>query len=126
MMIRRNLYWLILLLGYGCVRVPDCDLAEMAVSAGTDSVAAEALQRTDLGVGDWPSQRWWEDLGDPVLNNLIEQALKGNPNLLAAEARMKSAAQTALQKRAALYPEIDFLALDIWTHLSEQGFFRAF
>ncbi len=126
-MIRRKIKFLFLLFcAYSCVRVPDCDLAEMAISADTDSVAAEAMQRADFAIGDWPSQTWWKDLGDPVLNNLIEQALKGNPNLMAADARMKAAAQIALQKRAALFPEIDLVATDNWEHLAKTGFFRAF
>lgn len=123
--------WLILLFSSnlfspGCVRVPDCDLAQVMEEAGSESVLAQALDRGGYEAGDWPTQTWWRDLGDPVLNQLIEEALQKNPNLKAAESRLKAAAQVALQKRGALYPEIDFVINDNWEHLAKQGFFRAF
>lgn len=34
---------------------------------------------------------WWEGLGDPVLNRLVAQALRGNPSMTAAQARIAQA-----------------------------------
>lgn len=76
--------------------------------------------------GEWLKQRWWEEFNDPVLTGLIDQGLQSSPNLKLAQERLKAAAQVALQKKAALYPELDLDAFDIWTHLSQEGFFRAF
>ncbi|MBP0596537.1 efflux transporter outer membrane subunit [Herbaspirillum sp. LeCh32-8] len=42
-----------------------------------------------------PSNHWWEGLGDPLLNSLVQRALQANPNLGVARARL-------LQSRAAL------------------------
>jgi len=122
--------WVILLFSpilfsSGCVHVPDCDLARPMEDAGSESVLAQALDRGGFEEGDWPTETWWRQLGDPVLNQLIEEALQRNPNLKAAESRLKAAAQVALQRRGALYPQIDFIATDNWSHYAKQGFFRS-
>ncbi len=35
---------------------------------------------------------WWTTLNDPILNGLIDRAAKNNPDVLAAEARIREAA----------------------------------
>jgi len=45
----------------------------------------------------WPQDQWWLSLGDPQLNNLMQQALANNPSLANAQARIARAqASTAL------------------------------
>lgn len=52
----------------------------------------------------WPSDDWWTAYNDPQLTALIQEALKGAPDLKVAEARVRAAeAQTEVQ-RAALLP----------------------
>ena len=36
----------------------------------------------------WPGQDWWKAYNDPQLDTLIDEALKGSPDLKAAEARL--------------------------------------
>ena len=55
---------------------------------------------------DWPSERWWEAYGDPGLDALEAEALRGAPNLKAAQARVRSAQATVETSRAALLPQI--------------------
>ena len=50
---------------------------------------------------------WWTSLGDPVLNQLIERALGGNPRLDAAAARIRQARATLRQKRAEELPTVN-------------------
>lgn len=56
---------------------------------------ALAMQRTlgnDPASADaWPSEDWWTGLGDAQLSGLVEEALKGNPDLSAADARARQA-----------------------------------
>jgi NodT family efflux transporter outer membrane factor (OMF) lipoprotein len=70
--------------------------------------ASYAAQRT-LGApttAAWPSEDWWTAYNDPQLTALIEEALKGAPDLKVAEARVRQAqAQTQVQG-AALLPSI--------------------
>ena len=86
----------------------------------------EATRSGAFVAGEWVQQKWWEQFEDPVLTGLIERGLGYSPNLKLAQERLKAAAQTALQKKAALYPELDLDAFDLWVHLSKEGFFRAF
>ena len=80
----------------------------------------------EISLGNWPTENWWEKFEDPTLNQLIATAIEKSPTLKKAEARFKGAFQIALQKKAKLYPEIDFNAEDNWQHLSRDGLFRAF
>lgn len=117
-------FLLFFLLSQGCVRVPEHDLAPMTDSTGVETVVDQALGDGGFSVGEWPSSRWWESLKDPILTSLIEEAIHISPTLQGAEARLRAAAQVAWEKRAALFPELDFVATDSWQHLSKYGFFR--
>jgi len=68
--------------------------------------------------GDWPPADWWSMFGDPKLDALIEQALRGNPSLRAAEARLRAASALADAARAALYPTLDLNASALRQRLS--------
>ena len=52
--------------------------------------------------------RWWEQFGDPVLNQLIEQALIGNLDLVAAAARVDQFIGALTTTRAQFYPQIGY------------------
>ncbi|MDQ8035868.1 MAG: efflux transporter outer membrane subunit [Pedobacter sp.] len=54
--------------------------------------------------------RWWEDLGDPVLNGLVDDALKNNQDLLRATARVDQFAATLQTTRSAYFPQIGYAA----------------
>ncbi len=54
---------------------------------------------------------WWTSLGDPVLNQLIDQALSGNPRLDAAAARIRQARAALRQRRAEELPTVNGSAL---------------
>jgi len=108
----------------GCVRIPESEQALVGSSCGVGADVGEALLSGAFEEGEWLGKRWWESFEDPVLTRLIEQGLRESPTLKLAEERLKAAAQVALQKKAALYPELDLEAFDLWTHLSRDGFFR--
>ncbi|WP_424192563.1 efflux transporter outer membrane subunit [Ampullimonas aquatilis] len=44
---------------------------------------------------DWPAQDWWQQFDDPILTQLIDKALSGNPNLKLAETRISKAGAAA-------------------------------
>ncbi len=52
--------------------------------------------------------RWWESLGDPILNNLIETALENNKDLQVAIWRVKEYWGQYEIVRSALFPQINF------------------
>lgn len=61
---------------------------------------------------------WWKGFGSPVLDDLIAQALKDNPGLIATEERLKQAERTFSGTRDALFPE---LSLSASTSRTESG-----
>jgi len=54
----------------------------------------------------WPDEAWWKAYGDPQLDSLIDEALKGSPDLKAAGARVRAADAMADISEAMLWPTI--------------------
>jgi len=50
------------------------------------------------------TETWWQDFGDPVLDQIVGEALANNPSLLEAEARVRQAAAQAVIAGARLSP----------------------
>jgi NodT family efflux transporter outer membrane factor (OMF) lipoprotein len=53
-----------------------------------------------------PKGRWWARFNDPVLNDLMDKALAGNPTLAAAYQRLAQARATLASVGAAQYPQV--------------------
>lgn len=51
--------------------------------------------------------RWWRRLGDPLLGQLIEEAVEANPDVAKAKARIREARATLAQTAASLFPSIE-------------------
>ncbi|GGA01068.1 efflux transporter outer membrane subunit [Dyella caseinilytica] len=90
----------------GCTVGPDYrgapDVAHGAAQAGA-FVRAPSAGVTSAGHA--PS-RWWESLGDPQLNALIDAALQNNSDLHAAQARLRESRAQLQQQRAADMPKV--------------------
>src|SRR5205807_10087355 len=54
--------------------------------------------------------QWWKGFGDPMLNDLIDQALATNHDLRLAKARGREAKAMVTVAESALYPSIDLFA----------------
>jgi len=52
--------------------------------------------------------RWWEQFGDPVLNELIETALRDNRDVRIAAARVDQFIGALVSTRSQLYPQIGY------------------
>jgi NodT family efflux transporter outer membrane factor (OMF) lipoprotein len=53
---------------------------------------------------------WWRTFNSPVLDGLIEQALRDSPTLIAAEERLKQAERNFARSRDDLFPELSLSA----------------
>ncbi|HEY0267901.1 MAG TPA: efflux transporter outer membrane subunit [Methyloradius sp.] len=71
----------------------------------------------------WPAAQWWQSFSDPVLNQLIEQAIRDNPNVVIAAKRMESASAYANAARSALYPQVNGSVDISRQRLSENSFY---
>ena len=80
-----------------------------AINPGEPSLSQ--TDATALGLQDtaivWPTEQWWQRYQDPQLNQLIEQALTGNPSLDAAQARVNLANAAVGSARAVRLPHVD-------------------
>ncbi|HEX4150863.1 MAG TPA: efflux transporter outer membrane subunit [Steroidobacteraceae bacterium] len=78
-----------------------------APSAGTTAAASGAAgnaQRFVAGM-DIPSD-WWTLFKSPKLNRLIQQSLRGNPDVGAAQAALKQAHELYLAQKASFFPMV--------------------
>jgi multidrug efflux system outer membrane protein len=50
---------------------------------------------------------WWEVFGDDVLVQLLHEAVRGNPDLRVATARIAEARASVSEARSAFYPQVD-------------------
>ena len=55
----------------------------------------------------WPGQDWWKAYNDPQLDTLIDEALKGSPDLKIAEARLRQAQSRSESAGSALLPSLN-------------------
>ena len=73
-------------------------MATPASLATTQSFTAPAA--------DWPAADWWRAYGDPQLDQLIETALAGAPDMAQAKARLDKARSQADVARSSLFPSL--------------------
>jgi NodT family efflux transporter outer membrane factor (OMF) lipoprotein len=75
-----------------------------AQTASADTIAGDA-QRF-LQDADVPGQ-WWALFGSPDINNLVEQSLRANPDIEAAQAALRQAFETYIAQKGGLYPQVN-------------------
>lgn len=114
-MFRIGIYTLAVSLLAGCAAGPDFKrpaapadadyLARaLATTAATANVAGGEAQRFAQG-GDIAAD-WWTLFHSRPLNELIELALKNNPDLKSAQAALSAARENVLAQRGAYYPAV--------------------
>ncbi len=92
---------LVLLALAGCAVGPDYHPPEPAMPAGWQEMSSGVVQ----GPGDLT--RWWTLLGDPTLDQLVSEAVKGNLPLREAVARVDESRARYRVARSALFPLLD-------------------
>jgi NodT family efflux transporter outer membrane factor (OMF) lipoprotein len=91
-----------LLAAAGCAPMPRMDsapaLKRMEQLSSSKSLAAPAA--------DWPGDGWWRTYGDAQLDGLIDEGLRGSPDLDLAQARLHAAMAAVKGAHAARLPEV--------------------
>ncbi|NNA83765.1 efflux transporter outer membrane subunit [Pseudomonas fragi] len=84
----------------------DADYAQQAftTTAQADIAAGGAAQRLIAGM-DIPGQ-WWTLFHSPELNALVEEALRANPDVSAAQAALRQANELVYADQASLFPSV--------------------
>lgn len=85
----------------GCAVGPDHQTPSLALPATWGHVNSTKASR--------PPQlaEWWRRLNDPLLNQLIQEAVAGNLDVATAKAKVREARASYRQTRGALFPTID-------------------
>src|SRR5918997_5686749 len=97
----RTLATLVLITGLGgCATVPNLGPRPEPARSGAFA-AARSLAGTSQ---EWPRDNWWQGFGDPQLDTLVGEALKGSPTIAQAAARIRVAMAQADLARAARLP----------------------
>ena len=68
---------------------------------------AASTSLAGIAPAPWPERDWWHGLGDAALDTLIGEAMRDNPDLAAADARVRLATAQAGSADAARYPTLD-------------------
>ena len=89
---------LLALLASGCMVGPDY------VRPPVDTPAGWRLSEQDAR--DLANTAWWEQLDDPVLNDLVTTALRENKDLMIAAARVEEFAGNYGFVRSGLFPQV--------------------
>jgi len=114
-MSRRLPLSLLLIALAGCTVGPDFVRPELAADADytqqaftrtvqADIAAGGAAQRLIAGM-DIPGQ-WWTLFRSPELNALVEEALRANPDVSAAQAALRQANELVYADQASLFPSV--------------------
>ena len=90
-----------LLIAAGCAPLPRMDsppaLKKVEQLSSSNSFAAPAAA--------WPGDEWWRTYGDAQLDGLIDEGLRGSPNLDLAQARLHAAMAAVQGALAARLPD---------------------
>ncbi|PTY29661.1 hypothetical protein XAP3CFBP6996_018425 [Xanthomonas citri pv. fuscans CFBP 6996] len=98
-----------LLLG-GCMLGPNYTKPPAVADAAMQAPALHRASGADV-VAAAPLNHWWEELHDPLLTQLVTQALADSPNLRAAQARLRANRALAQQRRAERLPKLNASAV---------------
>jgi NodT family efflux transporter outer membrane factor (OMF) lipoprotein len=91
-----------LLLAAGCAHLPRLDPSPTLKSVDQLGTAKAFAAPTMV----WPGDGWWRAYGDPQLDALIDEALRGAPDLTLARSRLDAAAAAVTFAGAARIPQI--------------------
>jgi NodT family efflux transporter outer membrane factor (OMF) lipoprotein len=91
-----------LALASGCAQIPRLD-PPPAIKKVSELASSTSFSAPDAA---WPGEGWWHAYGDPQLDSLIDEALRGSPELDLAQARLHAAMAQVQGAHATLIPEV--------------------
>jgi NodT family efflux transporter outer membrane factor (OMF) lipoprotein len=95
-----------------------CTVGPNYAGAPKSAGQAPAFARVDdAASATAPVARWWEALGDPVLNDLVTRTLAANPNVAAAQAHLRQARASLRVERAGELPKVSATGAYAHAHL---------
>ncbi len=90
----------LLLLASGCANMHGLDPQEKTADTA-NYASSKTYGKVKVSDAAWPNNTWWQQYGDAQLARLIDEALKGSPDLAVARARVRLAAAQSQSADAA-------------------------
>ncbi|BCA54005.1 putative Multidrug resistance outer membrane protein [Nitrospira sp. KM1] len=106
----------------GCAWIPKGDPPAVYIESPE---LRETIEEVTSRLHKWPDDRWWEQFQNPELNALMESALRDNPGLKVASARLKEAMGLVRVEGARLLPFLEADASLTYERISQHGVFAA-
>ncbi|SFR99108.1 efflux transporter, outer membrane factor (OMF) lipoprotein, NodT family [Stenotrophomonas maltophilia] len=88
----------------GCMLGPDYVKPDVATVATAQAQFPRAAQAGVQSAS--PPSQWWRALNDPLLDQLVDEALRNSPNLRAAQAKLLASRALQRQRRAEQLPSV--------------------
>lgn len=101
-----------LLLGACSTVGPNFKQPEVAWLADWSGGSLQALEASQAGKDASQVEQWWRNFNDPVLDSLVEQALRVNPNVKTAGLRIMEARAQLGIAGSTLYPQVKQISAD--------------
>src|ERR1043166_5483802 len=92
----------LLLLACGCAVGPNYQKPDFHVSSTWSEAQQDGIQTRSAEL-----VQWWTTFNDPLLNSLVQRAVKSNLDLRIAEARIREARASRAVTAAGLWPTVD-------------------
>jgi NodT family efflux transporter outer membrane factor (OMF) lipoprotein len=70
------------------------------------AAAGDATNAQRFVIGGEVPARWWDLFGSPPLSALVDEALRNNPDVVAAQSALRQAQEIAAAQRGPLYPQV--------------------
>ena len=118
----KNASWAVFWMVSGCAWIPKGDPPAAYIEPPE---LKETLAEVTSRLHNWPEDHWWELFGNPELNQLVETALKDNPGLKRAAARLREAQGLVRVEGARLLPFLEADASLTYERISQHGVFAA-
>ena len=83
--------------------VAPAEAAAQPAEATASASAADSMEQSFV-LGQNPQADWWRGFGSDAINALIEESLKANPTVQAAEATLRQARENVAAQRGLYFP----------------------
>jgi NodT family efflux transporter outer membrane factor (OMF) lipoprotein len=90
----------------GCMLGPDYEPPQTALPAEFGEAARDPADPASFAAAGPTEIRWWRQLGDPQLTNLVEKSVTANYGVAVAEARLREARALRRAAQSLLYPQV--------------------
>jgi outer membrane protein, multidrug efflux system len=107
----------LIFLAAGCSVGPNYEKPDLSVPAAWTEAQQKGVDTRSVDLA-----KWWSEFNDPLLNSLVERAVRSNLDLRLAEARIREARASRVVTAAGAWPTVDVSGSYTRNRSSENAF----